>query len=118
MSDVIIASQQKEICKKYNAEFMICDEGLMVGVGKSLNSGMMPLNGLRHNPEGQGTGWFIWAGGEIPSGEKFFEPVHAKHVKEDYPNIFKFLSLAPGWRFQIDDKGYEDVWFDEKLLED
>jgi hypothetical protein len=30
--------------------------------------------------------------------------------------VLKYLGLPAGWRFQIDEKGYEDVWFDESIL--
>ena len=30
--------------------------------------------------------------------------------------VLKYLALEPGFRIQIDYKGYEDVWKDESLL--
>ncbi|WP_456236598.1 immunity protein Imm33 domain-containing protein [Chryseobacterium carnipullorum] len=30
--------------------------------------------------------------------------------------MIKYLGLPAGNRFLIDDKGFEDVWFDENLL--
>lgn len=32
------------------------------------------------------------------------------------PEVLPYLELPPGYRFIIDGKGYEDVWFDESLL--
>ncbi|WP_441007151.1 immunity protein Imm33 domain-containing protein, partial [Neisseria meningitidis] len=34
------------------------------------------------------------------------------------PEIIPFLTLPPGYRFLIGENGYEDVWFDELLLND
>lgn len=33
------------------------------------------------------------------------------------PKLIDYLGLDAGFRFLITEKGYEDVWFDEKLLE-
>jgi len=35
---------------------------LKVGIARNVTSGLMPINGLRHPPEGDTTGWYIWAG--------------------------------------------------------
>ena len=117
---VLGAWQMKQMCKKYQSTYVCSDLGKMVNLNlESLNQGIMPLNGLRHPPEGPSTGWFIWAGREIPQENvKFFQSMHTSHLVEGRKLFIKYLGLAPGWRFQIDDKGYEDVWFDEKLLED
>ena len=39
-----------------------------------------------------------------------------EHLSEHLPEILRYLSLPPGFRFLIDNEGYEDVWFDESLL--
>lgn len=59
-------------------------------------------------------GWYIWSG-EWSDSDIFFNPIHAEHLIEKRPEILKYLSLDVGFRFQIDRKGYEDVWYDEKL---
>lgn len=110
----IIASQ-KEICKKYGVEWFPSLQDLKIGISKNVNSGEMPINGLRH-PEEKGTaGWYIWAG-EYSKNRKFFEPIHIEHLSEHFPLVLKYLGLPPGWRFQIDNDGYEDVWYDESLI--
>jgi hypothetical protein len=88
----------------------------MVGVSKDFFEKKAPINALRHRPEGQGNGWFLWTGGEILNDPSFFEPLHIEHLEEKFPEILKYLALKPGFRVQFDLKGYEDVWFDEKLL--
>jgi len=107
--------EQKNICEKYSLDFFATNEELRIGISDNIKSGIMPINGLRHFPEGNTTGWYIWAG-EFSEAPDFFKPMHLFHLKEYYPELLKYLALPPGNRFLIDDKGYEDVWFDEGLL--
>jgi hypothetical protein len=110
-----IISEQKQVCDKFGAEFLESPPGWKLGISKNINSGKMPINGLRHKPENGTVGWYIWAG-DYTNDPEFFESMHVEHIDELYPQISKYLGLAPGWRFQIDGKGYEDVWKDESLL--
>lgn len=82
----------------------------------NLRSGLLPLNGVRHPPEGDTTGWHIWAGEEFPEDADFFVPLHVIHLKDWRPGVLKFLGLPPGWRFLTDLHGYEDIWEDSSLL--
>lgn len=107
--------EQKEICKKYSQDFFAAAEELRIGISDNIKSGMMPINGLRHFPEANTTGWYIWAG-EFSDAPDFFKTMHLFHLKEYYPELLKYLGLPPGNRFLLDDKGYEDVWFDDGLL--
>jgi len=75
----------------------------------------MPVHGLRHPENGHTNGWFIWAG-EYSEADDFFMALHETHLEEVCPMILKYLALPPGWRFLCDGK-YEDVWFDESLLQ-
>ncbi len=43
---------------------------------------------------------------------RFFVPMHVEHLEQICPLILKYLGLAPGWRFLIDED-YEDVWEDQ-----
>ena len=47
----------------------------------------------------------------------FFSPLHVEHLAAHLPKVVEYLDLPPGYRFLIDGENYEDVWFDEKLLE-
>lgn len=117
MENSKLLSEQIEICKKYKSLFALPNNNLMVGVSKDLFSGKVPINGLRHQPEGQGSGWFFWVGGEIPQDDpEYFQPLHVLHLEEKLPQVLKYLALEPGFRIQIDYKGHEDVWEDKNLL--
>ena len=77
---------------------------------------MAPINGLRHPPEGDTTGWYIWAGENLSADADFFVPLCVVHLDEWCPEAIPYLGLPPGWRFLIAD-GHEDVWFDPSLLD-
>lgn len=75
----------------------------------------MPLNGLRHPPEEGTSGWFVWAGRELPDDPDFFVPLHVEHLDDWCPQVLPYLALPPGWRFLLA-PGHEDVWHDPTLL--
>jgi hypothetical protein len=78
--------------------------------------GKAPVNGLRHPPTGDTTGWYLWAGEELEQRDDFFQPVHVEHLSELLPQVLPYLDLGPGWRFLVAD-GQEEVWFDASLLD-
>jgi hypothetical protein len=107
-------SEQQRICKKYGTHPFASPPGLKAGVARNVSDGV-PVHGLRHPPEGDTTGWYIWAGEELSTDPDFFEPVHVEHLTGLRPEIVKYLALPPGWRFLIAGD-YEDVWYDPSLL--
>jgi hypothetical protein len=116
MSPEDVTPAQRAMCERYELKPVPAPRGLKVGVARNVRGGTLPLNGLRHNPAGDTTGWYIWAGGE-PSGESdFFEPMHVSHLEQWCPDVVPYLALPPGSRFQIA-PDHEDVWVDAKLLE-
>lgn len=115
MTDAI-ENSQKEVCEKYGAAFHPSPSDMKVGIALNVREGVMPINGLRHPPEGDTTGWYIWAGEELSTEPDFFKPLHAEHLPAWCPQVQKYLGLLPGWRFLITDD-YEDVWYDESLLD-
>ena len=106
---------QKELCRKYEAEFLLSPTDLKVGITANVQEGIVPINGLRHPPEADTTGWYIYAGEELSDDPDFFKSLQVEHLDDWCPQIKKYLGLAPGWRFIIAGD-YEDVWFDESLL--
>jgi hypothetical protein len=110
-----IETQQKEVCLKYGSAFIEAEQNTKVGIALD-TVGSLPLNALRHPPEGDTCGWYIWGGEELPQDPDFFQPLHVSHLKDMCPEIVKYLGLAPGWRVLVSSE-YEDVWYDEKLLD-
>jgi hypothetical protein len=113
--NVQIIEDQKILCAKFGVIFMPLAPNIKVGIAPNVKEGLKPLNGLRHPPEGDTSGWYIWAGEILSNDPAFFLPLHADHLLEWCPQILKFLGLPPGWRFLTDGK-YEDVWEDKSLL--
>jgi hypothetical protein len=109
-------ADQQSICARVGAEF--CPTLPLLEVGLALNARMdlRPLNGLRHAPKGDTSGWYIWAGEIFSKADDFFQPIHVEHLTECCPDVIPYLGLPPGWRFLIA-KGHEDVWYDPALLD-
>jgi hypothetical protein len=106
--------KQKEICAKYNSKWKPISKNLNIGVSENLN--LETLNGLRNKTESGKVCWFIWSG-EYSTDDNFFKPICAEHLLQKKPKLIDYLGLDEGFRFLINENGYEDVWFDEKLLE-
>lgn len=111
-----LIEEQLDICRQYGASWVEASDHLKVGLARNVTSDSKPLNGLRHPPQGDTTGWYIWAGDELSTRADFFEPVHVAHLRAQCPQVLRFLGLPPGWRFLIAGT-YVDVWEDPKLLE-
>lgn len=108
---------QKELCRKYGVPYVPAEGDKKVGIARNVRGGGQPINGLRHPPEGDACGWYIWAGEHLSNDPDFFMPLHVRHLSEWCPEVIRFLGLPPGYRFLIAD-GYEDVWEDRSLLYD
>ena len=67
-------------------------------------------------PNGETTGWYLWAGEEFSEAPDFFEPVHVLHLAEICPSLLRLLGLPPGWRFLTHGE-YLDVWGEAGLLD-
>jgi hypothetical protein len=52
--------QQQALCKKYDAPFFEAPTRLKVGIARNVKDGIQLINGLRHPPEGDTSGWYIW----------------------------------------------------------
>ena len=107
--------QQKSICERFGAEFVAAPPDLNLGISLTAKERNLPINGLRHPPEKDTTGWYIWGGDECSDDRGFFEPLCVKHLHDWCPDVIPYLGLAPGWRFLIAGD-HEDVWFDKTLL--
>ncbi|MGM7777420.1 immunity protein Imm33 domain-containing protein [Arthrobacter sp. KNU-44] len=116
MNDLIL-SAQIQLTARFGAVPAPPSYGVKLGVAENVRSrDVLPLNGLRH-PAATGTsGWFIWRGEEIGTVHDFFVPLHIEHLDSLCPEVIPYLALPPGWRFLLA-PGYEDVWYDDSLLD-
>ena len=110
-----ISGIQAEICRRSGAKPFPTPDDLKVGIALNVRDGIQPLNGLRCHPEGDTSGWYLWAGEEWSNDPNFFAPLHIHHLPLWAPAVIPYLLLPPGWRFLIAPE-HEDVWFDEQLL--
>jgi hypothetical protein len=110
---VRVEELQSAFCSEQWVACVPAPHGLKSGLAHS-TKGQKPMNGLRHPPEKDTTGWYIWFGEQFSETPDFFEPVHTGHIYEDYPEAAKLLGLPPGYRFLLDG-GYLDVWYDASL---
>jgi hypothetical protein len=114
MVDRELEKEQQRLCAQHRSEFIPISDDEKIGFATStLNQ--VPLNGLRHSPEGGTTGWYIWCGTEFSNASDFFEPLCVKHLIERLPGAARFLGLSPGHRFLTNGE-YVDVWLDGDLL--
>ncbi len=109
-----IRKSQQDLCIKFGAPFVESHAPLKIGLSRNFDIHKYPINGLRHPPEGDTTGWYIWSG-EWSDSPDFFEPHHLYHLYSQDYELIKYLGLAPGWRF-LYAPNHEDVWEDLKLL--
>ena len=107
--------EQLAVCAEHKAVFRATAPESKVGFSRSVREGLVPLNGLRLEPTGETSGWYIWAGEVMSQADDFFVPLHAAHLADEAPQVLKYLGLPPGWRFLIADD-YSDVWFDPDAL--
>jgi len=106
---------QRAVCREARSPFSPPPAGSTCGVALSTFDGRQPINALRHPPEGQTCGWYLWAGEEFPEANDAFSPIHNEHLAELAPELLPYLALAPGFRVLVA-PDYADVWFDGSLL--
>jgi len=83
--------QQLEVCRRYGVPHVPAAAKLKVGISRRTHPGVYPLNGLRHLPEGDTTGWYLWAGEELGAQDDFFVPLHVEHLQDHCPEVLPFL---------------------------
>ncbi len=102
------------MCLRFGATPLPCDSHSKVGISRSVQTGIQPINGLRVKAEGDVSGWYLWGGCEFSEDPEFFVPLHVEHLTAWCPAVVQYLQLPTGWRFLIG-PGYEGVWFDPEL---
>jgi hypothetical protein len=107
--------REKTVCEWAEVTPVEPKSGSTLGLALS-TLGQQPIHGLRIEPHNGTNGWYVWCGGEMSEDEDFFSPLHIEHIEDYLPVVREYLSLPVGYRFLIDDKNFEDVWFDQTLL--
>lgn len=115
MDEHLATPAQRLLCSRFGVTPFAATADLKVGVARNVRDGVWPINGMRHPPQGDTTGWYIWAGEELSDADDFFVPLHVGHLAEWCPMVLPYLALPPGWRFLVA-PDYEDVWEDQTLL--
>jgi hypothetical protein len=113
MSDIL--DMQAAVASRFGVEPMPPQPGVKVGIASNVRAALDLLNAMRHPPEGDTSGRYIWAGEDLSDDPDFFVPLHVSHVADWCPALLPYLALPPGWRVLLA-PGHEDVWFDETLL--
>jgi len=114
ISETRIEDLQRAFCLQQSAHYAATPGEAKTGFAVS-TKGRVPINGLRHPPKHETSGWYIWCGQEFSNAADFFVPLHTSHLYEEYPDLIKLLGLAPGYRFLLAGD-YVDVWYDASLL--
>lgn len=106
---------KKSVCELQNVKPLKPEPSSIIGLAiGSLGNGI--IHGLRHNPEKNTNGWYIWMG-DYSEKEDFFKPICVEHLDEYLKfDLTEYLDLPPGFRFLLDKNGHKDVWFDKALL--
>ncbi len=111
----LVTYQQRVICERLGLVPDVPPPDSKVGLSETACTGAVPLNGLRHPPEGDASGWYVWGGDVLSEDADFFSPLCFRHLDKRCPAVVDFLALPPGWRFLLA-PDQVDVWFDESLL--
>jgi hypothetical protein len=111
-----INKQQKEVCIRNGSSFVVSEPSSKLGIAVASIENL-PLNALRHKPEGDTCGWYIWGGEELSEDADFFKPLHVSHIRDYCPELEKYLKMnieenikKHGWQFQyvFDEKGQKE----------
>lgn len=76
---------QAETAARFGVDPLPPDSELKVGIAGNVRAGVQPLNALRHSPEGDTSGWYIWAGEELSNDRDFFVALCWSYLDELTP---------------------------------
>ncbi|OGB21071.1 MAG: hypothetical protein A3I66_14050 [Burkholderiales bacterium RIFCSPLOWO2_02_FULL_57_36] len=105
--------EQLALCERFQSEVVPADPYSKLGIAISTLN-LIPLNASRHKQANGTCGWYIH-GGKYSTDADFYQPIHVAHLAKYCPQFIPYLALAPGWRILLAPE-YEDVWFDERCL--
>ena len=112
-----VLTSQLEICRRYGVEPMLPNPDQRVGIAMS-TIGVQPINGCRVRANSVLSGWFVFCGSEPSDEHDFYDSLCYEHIDRHLAAVVPYLCLPEGWNFQISENGYEDIWFEPRLLGD
>jgi hypothetical protein len=110
-----IEKQQCDLCRERDHNYVPAAPETKIGFAIE-TQGQLPINGLRHPPQADTNGWYIWCGETFSTDPDFFTPLHTRHLVDRCPDVLRLLGLPPGYRFLLDGEN-ADVWYDPILLD-
>jgi hypothetical protein len=54
-----LSNEQRKICQRFGAPYLLPDDQMKIGISKTFDPAQFPINGLRHPPQVDTTGWYI-----------------------------------------------------------
>src|SRR5512140_2204342 len=109
-----ISEKEIEICRRFRSSVQTPGLEQKIGIDISTLS-LKPWNALRHQPEGETCGWYVWGGEKLSQDSEFFQAVHVSHLPGYCLQSLPYLALVPGFRVLLA-PGQKDVWYGESLL--
>jgi len=97
----MLVKSKHQLCARFGVSPVPAPAHLKVGIARNVKDGVQPINGLRVQPDGDTTGWYIWAGEEWSDDPDYFVPLHVEHLHSWCPQVIPYLQVPPGWRFLI-----------------
>ena len=104
---------QHYVCDQRKAPFSPPRPDKLTVVSAGVMEGL-PVQGIRYPSPDRMSGWWITT--DLYDGNiKSLRHEHTYHVTAARPDLAKYLALPDGFRFNF--SVAEEVWFDEKVLE-
>jgi hypothetical protein len=72
----IVTQEEKAKCQALGSEFWPIELDQKIGISSNDKDGIVPINGLRHLPEPDTTGWYIWAEKEMGTIRDTYRPTY------------------------------------------
>jgi len=111
-----LAKQQRDACARANTNPAFLQPTDRIAIGRDFDVTRVPINGLRHPPYGDMSGWNIWSGETLSDDPGYFNVMCYEHLIDKRWEWLQYLALPAGWRFLVA-PGYEDMWFDQALFD-
>lgn len=88
------SEKEIEICRRFRSSVQMPGSGQKVGIALSTLA-LKPLNALRHQPEGETCGWYIWGGEKLSQDPDFFQSMHVSHLPKYCLQLLPTSLLPP-----------------------